>query len=87
MRSLPESLQSKLSQQMQTVHNDADPRMEVVVARARTEVVDYTYWTVETIRETSGLGDYPCLDALDMALNNLQNMFEAEIRQRFRVSG
>lgn len=57
MRSLPASLQSKLSQQMQTVHNDADPRMEVVVARARTEVVDYTYWTVETIRETSGLGD------------------------------
>lgn len=57
MRSLPKSLQSKLSQQMQTVHNDADPRMEVVVARARTEVVDYTYWTVETIRETSGLGD------------------------------
>jgi hypothetical protein len=57
MRSLPESLQKKLSQQMQTVHNDADPRMEVVVARARTEVVDYTYWTVETIRETSGLGD------------------------------
>ena len=57
MRSLPESLQNKLSQQMQTVHNDADPRMEVVVARARTEIVDYTYWTVETIRETSGLGD------------------------------
>ncbi len=57
MRSLPESLQSKLSQQMQTVHNDADPRMEVIVARARAEVVDYTYWTVETIREKSGLGD------------------------------
>jgi hypothetical protein len=57
MRSLPASLQSKLSQQMQTVHNDADPRMEVVVARARTTVVDYSYWTVETIRETSGLGD------------------------------
>ena len=57
MRSLPESLQNKLSQQMQTVHNDADPRMEVIVARARAEVVDYTYWTVETIRETSGLGD------------------------------
>ena len=57
MRSLPESLQSKLSQQMQTVHNDADPRMEVVVARARTTIVDYTYWTVETIREGSGLGD------------------------------
>ena len=57
MRSLPESLQSKLSQQMQTVYNDADPRMEVIVARARAEVVDYTYWTVETIRETSGLGD------------------------------
>jgi hypothetical protein len=57
MRNLPASLQSKLSQQMQTVHNDADPRMEVIVARARTEVVDYTYWTVETIRETSGLGD------------------------------
>lgn len=57
MRSLPASLQSKLSQQMQTVHNDADPRMEVIVARARAEVVDYTYWTVETIRKTSGLGD------------------------------
>jgi hypothetical protein len=57
VRSLPASLQSKLLQQIQTVHNDADPRMEVVVARARAEVVDYTYWTVETIRETSGLGD------------------------------
>jgi hypothetical protein len=42
---------------MQTIYNNADPRMEVVVARARAEVVDYTYWTVETIRETSGLGD------------------------------
>lgn len=57
MRSLPTSLQRKLSQQMQTIYNDADPRMQVVIARARAEVVDYTYWTVETIRETSGLGD------------------------------
>lgn len=57
MRYLPQSVLEKLNSKHQTTYNKSNMNMEVVVARARAEVVDYAYWTVETIRETSGLGD------------------------------
>ena len=57
MRPIGPDLLNKIKSQEQTKANDADPRMSVVVSRARTTVMDSTYWTVETIRDKVGIGD------------------------------
>ena len=57
MRQLPSDLSSKINQSLQTIGNNADPKMEITVVRAKNTVYDSTYWTVETIREIDGLGD------------------------------
>lgn len=56
MRSIPSSLQNKLTQRIQSVANNADPRMTVAVTRAKQAVTDAAYWTVETIRELEATG-------------------------------
>ena len=57
MKSLSPSLLHKLKQSLQTIGNNAEPTAQVVVSRAKNTVTDADYWTVETIREMSGLGD------------------------------
>lgn len=57
MRQLPSDLSTKINQSLQTIGNNANPNMGVIVTRAKDTVADSTYWSVETIRETSGLGD------------------------------
>lgn len=57
MRSIDPVLLRKIKEQNQTIYNNAQPKMEVSVARAKSTVMDSTYWTVETIRQTTGLGD------------------------------
>ncbi len=57
MRPLPADLGKKVNLQRQTTTNAADPRMSVQIARAKTAVIDSTYWTVEEIRKKDGLGD------------------------------
>ena len=57
MRSLPPSLLPKLQSKLQTIANNATPKMNVAVARAKSTVVDSSYWTVETIRTGATLGD------------------------------
>jgi len=57
MRSIDPSLLSKINSQNQTIYNNANPKMRVAVARAKTTIMDYTYWTVEIIRQKPGLGD------------------------------
>ena len=57
MRPIPESLLQKIEKQNQTIYENAEPKMSVSVARARSSVMDSTYWTIETIREKEGLGD------------------------------
>lgn len=57
MRSIPQSIQDKINKQNQTIFDNADPKMSVVVARARSSIMDSTYFTVETIREQPGLTD------------------------------
>ncbi len=57
MRAIPESLLDKIKKQNQTAYENAEPHMSVQVARAKTTVMDSTYWTVETIRQKEGLGD------------------------------
>lgn len=57
MRQLPSVISSKINQSLQTIGNNANPKMEITVARAKSSIADSTYWTVETIREISGLGD------------------------------
>ena len=57
MRNVDPVLLSKLNNQHQTKANDAQPKMSVAVARARSTVMDNSYWVVETIRTGTGLGD------------------------------
>lgn len=57
MRNITSNLSEKLNNAQQTPANKADPKMSIKVSRARTSVVDSTYWTVETIRTEEGLGD------------------------------
>lgn len=57
MRSLSSELLNKLKQSLQTKGNNANPRMQTMVVRAKTTVTDADYWTVETIRSNEGLGE------------------------------
>ena len=57
MKPVSPSLLQKMNESLQTIGNNADPQMQVVVSRAKNTIQDADYWTVETIRETSGLGD------------------------------
>ncbi|HZK00924.1 MAG TPA: hypothetical protein VFC79_12985, partial [Tissierellaceae bacterium] len=57
MRQLPPSIMEKINKQNQTIYENANPKMNVAIARAKTTVMDSAYWTVETIREKAGLGD------------------------------
>ena len=57
MRSIDPVLLAKIKEQNQTIWNDANPKMSINVARAKSTVMDSTYWTVETIRQKEGLGD------------------------------
>jgi hypothetical protein len=57
MRQTPPQLLDKLQKSIQTIGTDANPKMQVSVARAKTAVIDSDYWTVETIRQTTGLGE------------------------------
>lgn len=57
MRSLPSDLLAKIKQSLQTIGNNSQPKTKITVARAKTTVTDSSYWTVEKIREKTGLGD------------------------------
>lgn len=57
MRNLSQSIIDKLNSKHQTTYNKSNMSIDVYVTRAKNTVDDSTYWTVETIRETSGLGD------------------------------
>lgn len=57
MRHTTTSLNEKLKSSQQTPANKADPKMSIQVCRARMTVMDSDYWTVETIREKTNLGD------------------------------
>lgn len=57
MRKVDPYLNGKLNNSKQTPANNSDPKMNVRISRARTTVMDSDYWTVETIRKKSGLGD------------------------------
>lgn len=52
MRSIPSSLKSKIEKTNQTIYENAEPKMKVLVGRATTDP-----FYVETIREKTGLGD------------------------------
>ena len=55
-RTSPQLLQ-RMREMMQTTGNNANPKMLITSSRAKTTITDASYWTVETIRATSGLGD------------------------------
>lgn len=57
MRKIAPYLNEKLNSSMQTPANNSDPKMNVRISRARTTVMDSDYWTVETIRKGTLLGD------------------------------
>ena len=57
MKPLSPQLLQKINETLQTTGNNANPKLMVLAARAKDTVRDSDYWIVETIRETSGLGD------------------------------
>lgn len=57
MRIIPPSLLSKLKDKNQTPSNNAEPKMNISLARARSSIMDSSYFTVETIRTKTGIGD------------------------------
>lgn len=57
MKPISPQLLQKMNETLQTIGNDANPKLNVVVSRAKDTVRDADYWVVETIREMSGLGD------------------------------
>lgn len=57
MKSLSSDLLAKINTPLQTISNNADPKMEINIARAKNTITDVDPWTVEIIREISGLGD------------------------------
>lgn len=57
MRPIPQSLLEKIKKQNQTIYEGAEPKMSIQVSRAKTTIMDSTYWTVEIIRDKEGLGD------------------------------
>lgn len=67
MRQIGPDLLAKLNQAEQTAANNADPKISIQVSRARTTVMDSSYWTVETIREKAGIGD------ISLAARRLKN--------------
>jgi hypothetical protein len=57
MRAIPSSLQEKINKANQTIYENANPRMDVHVFRAKNTINDTDLFYVETIREKSGLSD------------------------------
>ncbi len=57
MRIIPPSIMEKINKQNQTIYENANPKMEVVVARPRSSIIDTNYFTVENIRTKEGLTD------------------------------
>lgn len=57
MRSVNSLMEEKLKSDQQTPANKAAPQMSIQVSRARSTIMDSDYWTVETIRQKTGLGD------------------------------
>lgn len=57
MKNIPEDLSNKIKNPLQTPANNADPKMDLTVVRAKDTVMDNTYWTTEVIRTKEGLGD------------------------------
>ena len=57
MRQLPSDLSTKINQSLQTIGNNANPHMSIIVARARSSVRDSSYFMIEKIREKEGITD------------------------------
>lgn len=57
MRRVDYNLKRQLDNQNQSLGNNNQPRMSIQLARAKNTVQDSTYWTTETIRTKSGLGE------------------------------
>ncbi|MEN6618179.1 MAG: SwmB domain-containing protein [Rikenellaceae bacterium] len=57
MRNIDPILLAKIKEQNQTVWNNANPKMNVVVARAKSSIRDSSYFTIETIRKKEGITD------------------------------
>ena len=57
MRSIPQSILNKINKQNQTIYENANPKMNVVVARAKSSVRDSSYFTIEKIKQKEGITD------------------------------
>lgn len=79
MRNITSDLNKKLKNTQQTPINNADPKMSIQVSRARTTVMDSEYWTVETIREKSGLGEISVAPRRDTPYGSPNRIYEIHV--------
>lgn len=80
MRQLPSDLAVKLNEKLQTISNEANPIMEVLIARAKSTVQDNTYWTTEIIRELENLGDVSVAPRRFKAYGRPNRLYEIHVR-------
>ena len=80
MRSISTILSAKTKQALQTLGNSGDPKMAVYSSRAKTTITDASYWTVETIRETSGLGDISVAPRRFKAYGRPNRLYEIHVK-------
>lgn len=57
MRMIPPPLLRKLNNKHQTPYTNSEPKMNISLARARSSIMDSSYFTVETIRTKAGISD------------------------------
>ena len=57
MRMIPPLLLRKLNNKHQTPYNNSEPKMNISLTRARSSIMDSSYFTVETIRTKAGISD------------------------------
>lgn len=57
MRRIDPPLLRRLNTNQQTPYNNSDPKMNISLARARSSIMDASYFTVETIRTKAGISD------------------------------
>ena len=79
MRSVNSLMEEKLKSDQQTPANKAAPQMSIQVSRARSTIMDSDYWTVETIRQKTGLGDISVVPRRYMPYGRPNRIYEIHV--------
>jgi len=81
MRDITPSLMDKINKQNQTIYENADPKMDVTIARPKNTISDGSHWVVETIRQKSGLGDVSVAPRRQKITGTPNRMYEIHVNE------